>query len=71
MSVDLKDACYSIPVHEKYQKYLKLFWKEEYCQYIVPPNGFSPAVRVYAKVLIPPFKNARISFQIIKQQSEF
>ena len=56
VSVDLKDACYSIPIHEKYQKYLKLFWKEEHCQYIVPTNGFSPAVRVYAKVLIPPFK---------------
>ena len=41
---------------KKYQKYLKLFWKEEHCQYIVPTNGFSPAVRVYAKVLIPPFK---------------
>ena len=44
-SVDLKDAYYSIPIHENYQKYLKLFWKEEYYQYIVLPNGFSPAVR--------------------------
>ena len=29
-SVDLKDAYYSIPVHENFQNYLKLFWKEEY-----------------------------------------
>ena len=55
-SVDLKDAYYSIPIHENYQKYLKLFWKEEYYQYIVLPNGFSPAVRVFTKVLTPPFK---------------
>ena len=43
-SVDLKDAYYSIPIHENYQKYLKLSWKEEYYQYVVLPNGFSPAV---------------------------
>ena len=55
-SVDLKDAYYSILIHENYQKYLKLFWKEAYYQYIVLPNGFSPAVRVFTKVLTPPFK---------------
>ena len=58
-SVDLKDAYYSIPIHENYQKYLKLFWKEEYYQYIVLPNGFSPAVRVFTKILTPPFKYLR------------
>ena len=55
----MKDAYYSIPIHENYQKYLKLFWKEEYYQYIVLPNGFSPAVRVFTKVLTPPFKYLR------------
>ena len=58
-SVDLKDAYYSIPVHENYQKYLKLFWKEEYYQYIVLPNGFLPAVKVFTKVLTPPLKYLR------------
>ena len=58
-SVDLNDAYCSIPIHENYQKYLKLFWKEEYYQYIVLPNGFSPAVRVFTKVLTPPFKYLR------------
>ena len=58
-SVDLKDAYYSIPIHENYQKYLKLFWKEEYYQYIVLLNGFSPAVRVFTKVLTPSFKYLR------------
>ena len=58
-SVDLKDAYYSIPIHEYYQKYLKLFWKEEYYQYIVLPNGFSLAVRVFTKVLTPLFKYLR------------
>ena len=54
-SVDLKDAYYSIRFLENYQKYLKLLWKEGYYQYI--PNEFSPAVRVFTKVLTPLFKN--------------
>ena len=33
-----------------------MFWKEEYYQYIVLPNGFSSDVRVFIKVLIPPLK---------------
>ena len=55
----MKDAFYSIPIHENYQTYLKLFSKEEYYQYIVLPNGFSPAVRVFTKVLTPQFKYLR------------
>ena len=53
-SVDLKDAYYSIPIHENYQKYLRLYY-----QYIVLPNGFSPAVRVFTKFLTPLFKYLR------------
>ena len=40
-TVELKDASYTIPIHENYQKYLKLFWKKKYYQYIVLTNGFS------------------------------
>ena len=36
-----------------------MFWKEAYYQYIALPNGFSPAVRVFTKVLTPPFKYLR------------
>ena len=31
-SVDLKDACYSIPIHENYQKYLKLSFSQSLSQ---------------------------------------
>ena len=58
-SADLKDAYYSNPIHENDQIYVKLFWKEEYNQYIVLLNGFSPAVRVFTKVLTPPCKYLR------------
>ena len=59
-SVELKDASYTIPTHENYQKHLKLFWKEEYYHNIVLVNGFSPALRVYTNVLTPPFKYLRL-----------
>ena len=42
-----------------FMKITKLFWKEEYYQHIVLPNGYSPAVRVFTKVLTPSFKNLR------------
>ena len=58
-SANLKDTYYSIPIHETYQKYLKLFWKEEYYHYIVLPNGFSPPVRVFTKDFTSPFKYLR------------
>ena len=58
-SVELKDASYTIPIHQNYQKYLKLFWKEEYYQYIVLNNGFSPVLRVFIYVLTPLFKYLR------------
>ena len=58
-SVDLEDAYYGIRIHKIYRKYLKSFWKEEYYQYIVLRNWFSPAVKVFTKVLTPPFKYLR------------
>ena len=48
-SVYLKDAYYSIPIHENYRRHLTLFWKEEYYHYIVLANEFSLAVRVLQK----------------------
>ena len=58
-SVDLKDAYYSISIHKNYQKYLKLFWKEEYYQHIVLPSRFLPTLSVFTKVLTLPFKYLR------------
>ena len=52
-SVNLKDAYFSIPIHENYQKYLKLFWTKEYYQHVVLPNAFSSSLRVFIKVIPP------------------
>ena len=39
-SVELKDASYTIPVHQNYQKHLRLFWKEEYYNLLSLPMDF-------------------------------
>ena len=58
-SVDLKDAYYSIPMHEDFQKYLKMYWGNYYFMYTVLPNGFALAVQEFTKVMSPPFKHLR------------
>ena len=55
-SVELKDASYTIPIHQNYQKHLGLFWKDEYYQYIALTSRFSPVLRIFIYVLTPPFK---------------
>ena len=59
VSVDLKDVYYSIPMHEDFQKYLKLYWENYYFKYTVLPNGFAPAIRGFTKVISPPFEHLR------------
>ena len=44
-ALDIKDAYYSIPVEEGFQKYLKFVWKEILCQFCVLQNGLSPCPR--------------------------
>ena len=61
-SVELQDASYAIPIHQNYQRYLRLFWKEEYYQYIVLTNGFSPALRVFTNVLTPQISKVKGTF---------
>ncbi len=57
-SVDLKDAFYSIPIHESHQKYLKFNWGGIY-KFNVMPNGYGPAMRVFTKLMKIPFSHLR------------
>ena len=54
-SVDLGDAFYSVPVHKKYHKYFKFFWKDEFYVFKGMPNGYGPAIRLFTKMLKAPF----------------
>ena len=57
-SVDLKDAFYSIQVKMKHQKFLKCLWDLSY-QYTAMPNGYADAMRIFTKILKPPFSLLR------------
>ena len=43
-SVDLKDAFFTIPINEAYQKYFMFEWLEKIYKFIAMPNGFSDAM---------------------------
>ena len=53
-SIDLKNAFYFIPVKIEYQKVLKCLWDLPY-QYTAMPNGYAHAMRIFTKILKPPF----------------
>eukprot|EP00794_Sanderia_malayensis_P014639 gene14639-16158_t len=58
-SVDLKDAFYSIPINPNHQKYFKFVWGGKFYQFLGMPNGYGPAMRVFTKILKPPFSFLR------------
>ena len=59
-SVDLKDAYYSIPIHNKHRKYLKFIWNNAVYNYTCLPNGYSDAMRIFTKLLKPIYGHLRM-----------
>ena len=58
-SVNLRDAYYSIPVHEEDQKSFSFAWGENYYRFLCLPNGYKDGPRVFTKVLKAPFAYLR------------
>ena len=58
-SIDIKDAFYSVPIHESHKKYLKFMWKGDMLQFRAMPNGYCDAMRVFTKLLKPVFATLR------------
>ena len=54
-SLDIKDAFYTAPIYEPHRKYLKFMWLNKVYQFTVIPNGYVDAMRVFNKILKPPF----------------
>ena len=54
-SVDLKDAYYTVPVHEEHQKFLKFVFNGCLYQFTCLPNGLSSAPRIFTKLLKPAY----------------
>ena len=58
VSIDLKDAFYSVPVHKNYQAYLT-FLAQEYLQFAYMPNGYETAMPIFTNIL-------KIQFSILR-----
>ena len=58
-SVDLKDAYYSIPVHQAYKQYFTCYWQGRFYEYNRMPNGYAQAPLLFAKILKHPFARLR------------
>ena len=54
-SLDIKDAFYTVPIYEQHKKYLKFLNTGIAYQFEVMPNRYLDAVRVFTKILKPPF----------------
>lgn len=52
-SIDLKDAYFSITIHEDYRKYLRFLWLGRYYEFQVLPFGLNIAPYVFTKLMRP------------------
>ena len=59
VSIDLKDAHYSVSIHSDFQKYLKFSWRGQLYKFVCFPNGLAPCPRQFTKLLKPVFSSLR------------
>ena len=65
VSLDLKDAYYSVKIHSDFQKYLKFTYHGLLYKYTVFPNGLSTCPRKFTKMMKPPLSHLRLLNHII------
>lgn len=53
VSLDLKDAYFSIPIFKPHRKFLRFKWSDQTYEFTCLPFGYSLAPRVFTKVLKP------------------
>ena len=57
--LDIKDACYSIPIYKTHQKFLKFEYKSILFKFTVFPNGCTEGPKTFTKLLKPPLRLLR------------
>ena len=60
-SVDIKDAYYSVPIHDYFQKFLKFEWRGKFYKFKVFANGLAPCPREFTKLLKPVISELRVN----------
>ena len=60
MSLDLKDAYYSVKVQPSFRKFLRFEYEDELFQFTCLPNGLSSGPRVFAKIMKVPLSHLRV-----------
>ena len=53
VSVDLKDAYFSVPIFQPHRKYLRFLWSSRRFEFTCLPFGYSLAPRVFTKIFKP------------------
>ena len=59
VSIDLKDAYFSIPIFKPHRKFLRFKWSDQTYEFTCLPFGYSLAPRVFTKVLKPVISHLR------------
>ena len=58
-SVDLKDAFFTVPVHNLHQKCFMFEWIQKFYKFLGMPNGYSNAMRIFTNISKPVFGHLR------------
>ena len=53
VSIDLKDAYFSVPIFQPHRKYLRFLWNFKRYEFTYLPFGYSLAPRVFTKIFKP------------------
>ena len=66
VSIDLKDAYFSVPIFQPHRKYLRFLWNFKCCEFTCLPFGYSLAPRVFATIFKPVIAYFRfLGFRVI------
>ena len=52
-TIDLKDAYFTVPIHDDHSKFLRFYWHGLLYEFIVLPFGLTLAPRVFTKLMKP------------------